>query len=359
MHTQRPHPARRRFFALLIITLGLLIPSTTAHADTQDLFESYATRGEIHIDTALLHRRAALSSEPLATASSPVSPSSATSATASGDVALPAPFDTSLGSNFTASTCPTFFNSFLTNSTFSQCTPLSLLLQNSQGFMAAQRAPTQLKAIMDAACAAPISICAATMTDIARQLTLDTHCGADFRARQPLVIQAYNGLLGYEAVATSTCLKTTNYNGTAAPSTSLPDDDDDKAAQYCFTAALTNRASPSDPFPYYTAIGMNLPSVATPTCNGCLKAAMQVFAQWAVKSEQPLSMTYLACAQTVDAVCGAGFADTNVKVGSVNSGSGMKNTQPEQVSAASARGGVRSAAVWGVAGAALAALAVL
>lgn len=42
---------------------------------------------------------------------------------------LPSPFDTSLGNNFTAAGCPAFFKSFLSNSTFHDCLPLSLLLQ--------------------------------------------------------------------------------------------------------------------------------------------------------------------------------------------------------------------------------------
>lgn len=42
---------------------------------------------------------------------------------------LPRPFDTSLGNNFTSTTCPTFFSSFLNNQTFKDCLPLSLLLQ--------------------------------------------------------------------------------------------------------------------------------------------------------------------------------------------------------------------------------------
>ena len=44
-------------------------------------------------------------------------------------IPLPHPFDTSLGNNFTAISCPTFFNTFLTNDTFNACLPLSLLLQ--------------------------------------------------------------------------------------------------------------------------------------------------------------------------------------------------------------------------------------
>lgn len=43
--------------------------------------------------------------------------------------ALPSPFDSSIGNNFTASSCPAFFQSFLSSSAFNDCLPLSLLLQ--------------------------------------------------------------------------------------------------------------------------------------------------------------------------------------------------------------------------------------
>ena len=44
---------------------------------------------------------------------------------------LPQPFDTSLGSNFTADSCPRFFKSFLNDQNFRSCYPFSLLLRVS------------------------------------------------------------------------------------------------------------------------------------------------------------------------------------------------------------------------------------
>jgi hypothetical protein len=44
-------------------------------------------------------------------------------------IALPHPFDTTLGNNFTTTSCPAFFNDFLSNQTFNDCLPFSLLLQ--------------------------------------------------------------------------------------------------------------------------------------------------------------------------------------------------------------------------------------
>ena len=47
----------------------------------------------------------------------------------SSQIPLPSPFDTSLGNNFTSQSCPVFFQSFLTDPTFNDCLPFSLLLQ--------------------------------------------------------------------------------------------------------------------------------------------------------------------------------------------------------------------------------------
>lgn len=42
---------------------------------------------------------------------------------------LPRPFDSSIGNNFTQQSCPQFFNDFLSNATFQECLPFSMLLQ--------------------------------------------------------------------------------------------------------------------------------------------------------------------------------------------------------------------------------------
>lgn len=42
---------------------------------------------------------------------------------------LPRPFDSTIGNNFTESSCPAFFQKFLSDAEFTACLPLSLLLQ--------------------------------------------------------------------------------------------------------------------------------------------------------------------------------------------------------------------------------------
>lgn len=65
-----------------------------------------------------------------AASSTPTSSAASSASTTSSD-ALPRPFDTGLGNNFTTSSCPAFFKDFLSNDAFNDCVPLSLLLQVS------------------------------------------------------------------------------------------------------------------------------------------------------------------------------------------------------------------------------------
>lgn len=214
---------------------------------------------------------------------------------------LPMPFDTSVGSNFTDSSCPQFFSTFLGNSTFKSCVPVSLLLQNSNSFFRAERSPTLLAQTLDAACNAPLAICSPLMTNIASQLLEASNCGQDFKQQNPLVSQAYAGLIAYEPIYRATCLR------------------DTATGSYCFADAITNATDQADFYPYYTPLGLVMPATAQPTCTQCLKDTMQIFAGYAQDTVQPLSGTYMSCAAQIDNGCGPGFAATDIKVGSVSS----------------------------------------
>ncbi|KAI4121632.1 MAG: hypothetical protein LQ347_006790, partial [Umbilicaria vellea] len=182
-HDMRPRPGRRRcpttepltIFLIILSTILLLstlcTPAAAIEVPAQfrrgPAFARLARRGEILIDrppcehvpiqrrqggdpfdtgTATSTRSSSPSSlrdvstysttaTPLpSTATAPFSSSASSTGTvmtapASTNVPLPRPFDTSLGSNFTSPDCPNFFSSFLGNSTFTSCLPLSLLLQ--------------------------------------------------------------------------------------------------------------------------------------------------------------------------------------------------------------------------------------
>lgn len=229
------------------------------------------------------------------------SSSSAASSVAVVATTLPTPFDTSLGSNFTQSSCPAFFRSFLSNSTFTSCHPVSLLLQNSLGFFQATRSAPVLNATLDAACAASLAICSPLMSNLASDMIADSNCGADYKRQNPVVRQAYAGLIAYEPIYNATCLQ------------------DPLTGNYCYSEAIINSTNPSDSYPYYTALGISLPSGAQPSCSTCLQRTMNMFAGYAKLKEQPLASTYLGCASQVDNTCGTSFANTQVQVGSISS----------------------------------------
>lgn len=221
---------------------------------------------------------------------------------------LPVPFDTSLGSNFTDSACPDYFTKFLADPTFQSCLPMSLLLQNSMSFFQAARSKVLLTKTLEKSCSASLAVCSPLMSQFAEELISSQNCQADYQQQNPLVMQAYAGLTAYEPLYRATCLKS-NTTG-----------------DYCFVDAMEAKSA-ADSYPYYTAIGLQLPAGTQPECTSCLQNTMAIFAGYAVQSGQSLSQTYLGCAMQVNQQCGPTFASTQVKsVSGVQSTNGASTT---------------------------------
>lgn len=210
------------------------------------------------------------------------------------DTGLPVPFDTSLGSNFTQYACPEFFAKFLADPTFLSCLPVSLLLRNSMSFFQAARSTTLLKKTLDVSCAASLAVCSPLMSQFAEELISSDHCENDYLQQNPLVMQAYAGLNAYEPIYQATCLKT-NITG-----------------EYCFVEAMDSQSA-DDSYPYYTAVGLQLPVGSKPKCSPCLHETMELFSGYAIQKSQALSQTYLGCAIQINGECGESFANTQVK----------------------------------------------
>jgi hypothetical protein len=221
---------------------------------------------------------------------------------------LPRPFDNSLGSNFTASSCPTFFSDFLSNPTFTTCLPLSLLLRTSNSFFQSESSLARITQTLDATCNVVFPTCNALMSSLALQLRDNANCGADYALQNPLVLQAYTAFLAYEPVYQAGCLKASTDANTGS-------------SEYCFATAVTNLSNPASAYVYYLALGTPLPptnpnakTLSTPTCNTCLQTTMGYFADAAANLTQPVSQTYVAAAQSINQACGADFVAGNVSV---------------------------------------------
>ncbi|PLB45156.1 hypothetical protein P170DRAFT_479679 [Aspergillus steynii IBT 23096] len=210
---------------------------------------------------------------------------------------MPEPFDTSTRTNFTSSTCETFVNDFLSNSTFTNCHAMSMLLRNSHSFFQTVRSATALSHVLDISCSADADQCSAYMTDLAGRLLKKDACGEDYEEGNTIVTDAYTNMVAYEPIYRATCLK------------------NPKTSDYCFVDAATSSDNSADYGVYFIPFDDAITSAPYPTCNKCLQASMDLFAKFAEKDGQFLVRSYLPSAQGVNSKCGSDFANVNITVG--------------------------------------------
>lgn len=119
-----------------------------------------------------------------------------------------------LGTNFTSTSCPSFFATFLADPSLcvqpaptcsartagpeltlalphsQACAPFSLLLTTSKAFFQAERSPYGLLPyVLDASCSAPTTDCSVLMSSYARQIQLKNTCAQDLERGNPLAVE--------------------------------------------------------------------------------------------------------------------------------------------------------------------------
>jgi hypothetical protein len=132
------------------------------------------------------------------------------------------------------------------------------------------------------------------MYSIANNLTSSSNCGADYSAQNPIVLEAYTGLIAYKPIYQASCLKN---SATSA---------------YCYADAITNASSPTDAYIYALPLNQSLPGGSQPTCNSCLQNTMAVFDAAAANRSQPIAWTYIGAAQQVNSQCGPNFVNASI-----------------------------------------------
>lgn len=132
------------------------------------------------------------------------------------------------------------------------------------------------------------------MASLARQIQLDSNCGADLQMQNPMVLQAYNGFVAYPPLYQAGCLT-------------------DADGNYCFANAINNASAPTSSFVYYLPLGVALPAGTRPACNTCLKNTMEIFATAAGNRSVALSDDYVSAAQQIDVGCGPRFVNESVQ----------------------------------------------
>ncbi|KAE8320477.1 hypothetical protein BDV39DRAFT_187818 [Aspergillus sergii] len=216
--------------------------------------------------------------------------------TSSSSSETPTPFDTNLSTNFTSDSCPKFFKNFLSDTKFTNCYAISMLLRDSSSFFQTLKSAPATSHLLDLSCAADVDQCSSLMTDLASRITKSDACGKDYELGNPVVTDAYTDMIIYEPMYRASCLKN--------PST----------GDYCFVDAATNSSNPSDYDVYFIPYGSAITNAPYPTCNKCVQASMDIFGEWAQKSGQPLAHSYLPSARSINSKCGVSFANANITV---------------------------------------------
>lgn len=136
--------------------------------------------------------------------------------------------------------CYAFFGSLKTDASFRQCLPLSVLLENSRSFFTLlKKGLVATTTILDRTCDVDFDTCKTVMANLGREIRSDSTCYTEFKARNPLVVQAYAGFLAYEPLYSASCLKSDN-------------------GGYCFAESATSANSTNYPL-YFLPLAKDLP----------------------------------------------------------------------------------------------------
>lgn len=80
-------------------------------------------------------------------------------------------------------------------------------IKTSSSFFDASKSFFRITQTLEATCAVNESQCTATLDGYARELLADTACKTDYNNDNPIVIQAYNGLVAYKPSYQASCLR--------------------------------------------------------------------------------------------------------------------------------------------------------
>ncbi|KAK6537847.1 hypothetical protein TWF694_010749 [Orbilia ellipsospora] len=281
-------------FLIFLITFSHAAPSQSPFNEEASLrIDRESAPPTTTLDPALVRRKVAYSPSTVHSSSTSVAP---TAAASSDDYVAPLPraFDTSIAmNNFTSTGCQPFFQTFLNNATFINCLPLSFFIQNSQTwFDITKHGIVPVTQALTASCSVDTTVCDAVMNDLGKQLLDVSACGADFKARNPVVVQAYASFISYPVVFAAGCQRS--------------------ETGFCYADAVTNSTNPSDSYVYLLPLGIPIPGGAQLTCSTCLQKTMRIYSAAAANTSLPISSTYGAAANLINLGCGPSFVNTTV-----------------------------------------------
>lgn len=234
---------------------------------------------------------------------------SPTPSPSSDDYVAPFPraFDTSVAlNNFTAPGCQPFFQNFLNNSTFINCLPLSFFVQSSKSwFDIIKHGIVPVTQALTASCGVDAAACNNIMSDLGKSMLDVSNCGADFKSRNPVVVQAYASFVSYPVMFAAGCQRS--------------------ETGFCYADAVTNGTNAADSYVYLMPLGIAIPGGARLTCSTCLQKTMRIYSAASTNTSLPISSTYGSGASLINLGCGPNFVNITVAESQVGSAISLRS----------------------------------
>ncbi|KAF8551827.1 hypothetical protein OG21DRAFT_1598311 [Imleria badia] len=207
---------------------------------------------------------------------------------------FPQPFDTTLSTNFSTTSCYDFFLNMTQVDAFRSCRPFSLLITTSHTFEMAQDDINLMNTDVWGICNTGTSQvqCDANMSWFAS--SLQSSCQTDLANQVATAVTTLNALHAYDLMRDAVCQ--------VDPATN----------SYCYVEAVAN-SDPSSYWFYQLPLGLPLgPKLTTSACNECTSGLVALYAS-ALNSTNGSSLggladTYNAAADTLNNMCGTSYA---------------------------------------------------
>ncbi|KAH7912197.1 hypothetical protein BJ138DRAFT_1005019 [Hygrophoropsis aurantiaca] len=208
---------------------------------------------------------------------------------------FPQPFDSTLSTNFSSTSCYNFFVNMTQTDAFRSCRPFSLLLKHSEAFEESQRDPALLNVNIWGTCNtdATQSQCDRNMSWFAS--TLQSSCQEDLEASNEMAIDTLTALQAYDLMRNAAC------------------EVDPVANSYCYLEAALDSDTSSYWF-YQLPLGISLLNITSGACNTCTKNLMDMYSSALsganASSMTGLQQTYSGAASQLVGLCGSSYAKT-------------------------------------------------
>ncbi|KAG2156726.1 uncharacterized protein EDB93DRAFT_864229 [Suillus bovinus] len=233
-------------------------------------------------------KRSTLPATPTPTPTVPVNPTLPTP--------FPQPYDTTLSSHFSTTSCYNFFLNMTQTDALRSCRPFSLLLTHSQAFIQEQDDINATNTDIWGTCNTNISSnqCDLNMAWFASSLR--SSCDTDLSEQNAMAVSALTGLQAFDLMRQAACSV------------------DPVANAYCYIEAVAS-SDPSSYYFYQLPLGLAVPQITSGACNSCTRSLMTMYST-ALSSTNATSLaglqaTYGDAATKLNNVCGSPYAQSS------------------------------------------------